>query len=326
MMLVDPDKLIARARNVLEIEIAAVQSLIPRLDERFRKACEILLGCQGRVVVTGMGKSGHIGNKIAATLASTGTPAFFVHPGEACHGDMGMIVKGDVLLALSNSGSTPEILTLMPYLQRLEIPVIGLIGNPHSPLAAQSLVCLDVSVEKEACPLDLAPTASTTAALALGDALAISLLEARGFTQEDFALSHPAGRLGKRLLLRAQDLMHQGEAIPRVLMGTLLTKALLEMTTKKLGMTAIVDEEGYLKGIFTDGDLRRSLEKKVDIHTTVIETVMSPDPILIQPETLAIDALNLMEEYKIMALVVTDQARYLQGILHMHDLLRAGVL
>lgn len=313
------------ALTVIETEACAISALAQRIDEQFVKACEYLLACQGRIVVIGMGKSGHIGGKIAATLASTGTPAFFVHPGEASHGDMGMITAKDVVLAISNSGSTPEILTILPLIKRINVPLICLTGRKDSILAQEASVNLDVSVAKEACPLGLAPTASTTAALVMGDALAIALLNARGFTSEDFALSHPGGRLGRRLLLRIDDLMHTGDAIPRVSQTATLSQALLEMNEKQLGMTTIVDNQQQLVGIFTDGDLRRALDKNIDIHTSTISSLMSTACKTIQTGLLAAEALAIMEKHQITALVVLDSARRIVGIVHMHALLRAGV-
>ena len=311
---------------VLETEASAIEALKPRIDDDFVRACHYMLECEGRVVVIGMGKSGHIGSKIAATLASTGTPAFFVHPGEASHGDLGMITARDVVIALSNSGSTEEILTILPIIKRLGVPLISLTGNPASPLAQAASVNLDVSVEKEACPLDLAPTASTTAALAMGDALAISLLEVRGFTADDFARSHPGGKLGRRLLLLIDDLIHTGERVPRVPTGTLICDALLEMTRKGLGATAVVDGDNQVQGIFTDGDLRRALDNDLDLHKTAIDDVMTRDCTLISPGLLAAEALKIMEDGKFNALLVVDDERKLIGALNMHDLLRAGVV
>ena len=311
---------------VLETEAAAVNALKSRIDEDFVRACHYMLDCEGRVVVIGMGKSGHIGSKIAATLASTGTPAFFVHPGEASHGDLGMITAKDVVLALSNSGATEEILTILPIIKRLHVPLIALTGNPQSALAEAANVNIDVSVEEEACPLGLAPTASTTAALAMGDALAISLLEVRGFTSDDFARSHPGGKLGRRLLLLIDDLMHTGERAPRVASGTLICDALLEITRKGLGATAIVDDNNIVQGIFTDGDLRRTLDHAVNLSVTPIDELMTRDCTLISPGLLAAEALQIMEEGKFNALLVVDDKKHLIGALNMHDLLRAGVV
>ncbi len=316
----------ARGRRVLEIEAAAVASLAPRLDESFDRACQLCLDCRGRVIVTGMGKSGHIAGKVAATLASTGTPAFFVHPGEASHGDLGMITGVDILIAVSYSGETPELLTILPLLKRLGIPLITLTGKLRSTLAEVADVTLDIGVREEACPLNLAPTASTTAALAMGDALAVALLENRGFTREDFALAHPGGALGRRLLLRVDDLMHTGEGIPRVAPDTTLAKGLLEMTRKGLGMTAVIDAQNRLAGIFTDGDLRRVLDRGIDVHRTPMQDVMTANCRTIAPGVLAAEAVHLLEQFKINALLVVDDSRQVIGALNIHDLLRAGVM
>ena len=313
-------------KAVLINEAEAIQALVNRIDDRFQQACEMILACQGRIVVTGMGKSGHIGNKIAATLASTGTPAFFMHPGEASHGDLGMITALDLVIALSNSGETAEITTLLPLLKRLKVPLISLTGNARSTLAEFADINLDVAVEKEACPLGLAPTSSTTASLAMGDALAIAILQARGFTEQDFARSHPGGNLGRRLLLRVSDIMHSGSAIPSVAQTATLKQALLEMSNKGLGMTAITDDHGKLLGIFTDGDLRRTLDTQADIQTAMITEHMTPDCVTIQAEQIASDALTLMDDKKINALIVTDTQGHIQGALNMHDLLRAGIV
>jgi arabinose-5-phosphate isomerase len=277
-------------------------------------------------VVLGMGKSGHIGGKLAATLASTGSPAFFVHPGEASHGDLGMITRRDVVIALSNSGETDEILTILPIIKRLGVPLVALTGNPDSTLGRESDVAIDVSVVQEACPLGLAPTASTTATLAMGDALAVALLESRGFTAEDFARSHPAGSLGRRLLLHVADIMHTGAAVPRVTRGTPLTDALLEMSRKGLGMTAVVDRDGQVAGIYTDGDLRRSLDRGVDVRATLVDQVMIHTCRTVSPELLAAEALQFMEANKINGLLVVDGDHRLVGALNMHDLLRARVM
>jgi arabinose-5-phosphate isomerase len=319
-------ELIQSAQRTLRLELEAVEGLMARIDANFVKACELILASKGRVVVVGMGKSGHIGNKIAATLASTGTPAFFVHPAEASHGDMGMITRDDVILALSNSGSTAEIVTLLPLIKRLGIQLISLTGNPDSPLAQAAEVNLDARVEQEACPLNLAPTSSTTASLVLGDCLAIALLEARGFTAEDFAFSHPGGALGRRLLLKVENVMHSGDELPQVARGTLLKDALLEMSRKGLGMTVIVEADGTLAGIFTDGDLRRSLDRNIDVHTTLIDQVMTVHGKTARAEMLAAEALKIMEDHKIGALVVVDREDRPTGALNMHDLLRAGVM
>jgi len=314
------------AREVLSIEAKAVESLISRLDASFLAALELILHCRGRVVVSGMGKSGHIGRKIAATLASTGTPAFFVHPGEASHGDLGMITHDDVVIALSNSGESAELLTIVPLLKRHGAKLISMTGNTRSTLAREADVHLDASVEQEACPLGLAPTASTTAALALGDALAVALLDARGFGAEDFAKTHPGGALGRRLLVHVADVMRSGEGIPKVPQGVTLADALLEMTRKGLGMTAIVDTDGRAVGIFTDGDLRRTLDRPVDIHAIPIDEVMTPSPRTIHPQRLAAEAVQVMDERKINGLLVADDSDRLVGALNMHDLLRAGVV
>lgn len=316
----------ASARRVLDIESKAVAELQQYLDEHFQQACEMMFHCAGRVVVIGMGKSGHVGNKIAATLASTGTPAFFVHPGEASHGDLGMITCNDVVLALSNSGETDEVLKLLPVLKRLGISLIAMTGNPQSTLARHATIHVQVAVAQEACPLGLAPTASTTAALAMGDALAVSLLEARGFSADDFALSHPGGSLGRRLLLRISDIMHQGEQIPLVPETASLPGALLEISKKGLGMTGVLSKEGTLAGIFTDGDLRRVLDQRLDIHQTTIASVMTQNCITVQPHLLAAEALQIMEKRKINALMVVDATKRPVGALNMHDLLKAGVI
>lgn len=315
----------ALARAVIAAEISALQSLPERIDDQFVGACEAILKCRGRVIVTGMGKSGHIGSKIAATLASTGTPAFFVHPGEASHGDLGMIVDGDVIIALSNSGSSEEVLAIMPVVRRLKIKLIAMTGNPESELAQLADFHIYTGVEHEACPLGLAPTSSTTATLVMGDALAIALLEVRGFTAEDFARSHPGGRLGKRLLVHVHDLMHiQGE-IPRVLPTADIRETILEMTRHGFGMTAIVDESDYLLGVFTDGDLRRSFENGRELQGRPIAELMTTSSHTILPDELAVTALNMMQEHSITALPVV-QAGQIVGIIHMHDLLRAGIV
>ncbi len=321
----DPEKLKGSARAVIETEQQAVSDLKQRIDGHFVCACRLLLECSGRVVVLGMGKSGHIGHKIAATLASTGTPSFFVHPGEAGHGDLGMITRDDVVIALSNSGETGEIVTLLPVIKRLNIPLIALTGNSASTLGKAAAVCLDVSVTREACPLGLAPTASTTASLVLGDALAVALLEARGFNADDFARSHPGGSLGRRLLC-VSDVMHRGTDIPRVDEKTVLSRTLLEMSAKGLGMTAVLDEQGKVSGIFTDGDLRRTLDGGFDMHTTTTEEVMTKNARTISATCLAAEALRMMEDYRINALLVLDEDRQLVGVLNMHDLLRAQVI
>lgn len=314
------------ALAVLRIEAESVAALAERVDDAFVRACELILGCSGRVVVLGMGKSGHIGGKIAATLASTGTPAFFVHPGEAGHGDLGMLVAGDVVLALSNSGETEEIVTLLPILGRQGIPMIALTGRADSSLAREASVHIDVGVAAEACPLGLAPTSSTTAALAMGDALAIALLEKRGFTAEDFARAHPGGTLGRRLLLHVGDIMVTGAAVPRVPLEAPFRDALVEMSGKGLGMTAVVDGDDTVRGIFTDGDLRRTLDRGLDLHATRIDEVMTPECVTAEPGMLAAEALALMEARAINALLVVDDEGRLAGALNMHTLLRAGVV
>jgi arabinose-5-phosphate isomerase len=319
------DKIIELAQAVIEKEAQAVANLRSKINRQFVAACELMYACRGRVVVTGMGKSGHIGNKIAATLASTGTPSFFVHPGEAGHGDLGMITDQDVVLALSNSGETEEIITILPIIKRSGIPLIMLTGNPDSTLAREANVCLDLGKAEEACPLNLAPTSSTTAALAMGDALAIALLEKRGFTAEDFALSHPGGALGRRLLLRLQDIMHSGAQLPSVGLKATLDEALAEMTRKGLGMTAIV-ENGKVQGIYTDGDIRRTLGKFLDPHTTSIADVMTPNPITVRADMLAAEAAKLMQDKRINGLLITDEKGKLIGALNMMDMLRARVL
>ncbi len=318
-------KITELALAVIETEAAAVAALADRIDAKFVQACEYLLACTGRIIVTGMGKSGHIGRKIAATLASTGSPAFYVHPGEASHGDMGMITANDVLLAISYSGFTQEIVTLLPLLKRLNVPLITLSADPNSPLAMAADININIKVSKEACPLGLAPTASTTATLVMGDALAISLLDARGFSADDFAWSHPGGSLGKRLLLKVGDLMHSGSDIPKVSQDTLLVDALLEITQKKLGMTTVLDAESNLIGIFTDGDLRRSLENNIDIRTATMATLMTTNSKTTSADALAVEALNILENFKITTLVVLDQQQKVVGVVHMHDIIKAGV-
>ncbi|MDI3262038.1 MAG: KpsF/GutQ family sugar-phosphate isomerase [Fulvimonas sp.] len=323
----DPKTLVKSARTVIATEAAAIRALEPRIDDAFVAACRLILACQGRVVVTGMGKSGHIGRKVAATLASTGTPAFFVHPGEASHGDLGMILPQDVVLALSTSGETDEVLFILPSIKRQGIPLVAITGNPRSSLARQADVHLDASTSTEACPLGLAPTASTTAALVMGDALAIALLEARGFTAEDFARSHPAGSLGRRLLLHIADIMHTGAGIPAVPPEASLTQALVEMTRKHLGMTAVVDAERHLLGVFTDGDLRRALDDEaVDLRNVRVADLMTRQPKTIGPDKLAVEAAQLMEKHQISALLVVDEANHVVGALNIHDLLRARVV
>ena len=320
------DDLLALAGEVLEIESRAVDALRERLSADFVAACRLCLDSTGRVVVTGMGKSGHIGNKIAATLASTGTPAFFMHPAEASHGDLGMITGQDVLLAVSYSGETSEVVTILPLVKRMGAKLLSLTGKPKSTLAQAADVHLDVSVAEEACPLNLAPTASTTATLAMGDALAVALLKIRGFTAEDFALSHPSGSLGKRLVLRVSDVMRTNDAIPRVGPDVLLKDGLIEMSQKGLGMTAIVDERNRILGIFTDGDLRRALDAGVDVHKTPMRDVMHENCKTTTSAVLAAEAVHLMEENKITALLVADADNDLVGALNIHDLFRAGIM
>jgi arabinose-5-phosphate isomerase len=314
------------ARRTFDIEAAALVALRDRLDAAFASACRICLACRGRVIVTGMGKSGHVARKIAATLASTGTPAFFLHPGEASHGDIGMITRGDVLLALSNSGETPEVLALLPPLKRLALPLIALTGNTGSTLALAADVHLDVGVPQEACPHNLAPTASTTAALVMGDALAVAMLEARGFSADDFARTHPGGSLGRRLLLHVEDIMRRDDALPRVGVDTPFAEGLLEMSRKGLGMTAVLDQEQRVVGIFTDGDLRRALARRVDVHSATMRQVMTPGGRSIGARELAAAAAQLMELHRVTSLLVTDSERRLIGALNVHDLLRAGVV
>ncbi len=315
------------ALAVIDTEACAVAALADEIRKpSFVQACEFMLACKGRVVVTGMGKSGHIAGKIAATLASTGTPAFFVHPGEASHGDLGMITAADVVLALSYSGETGEIITILPIIKRLKVPLIAMTGNLESTLSRKATASITVRVDKEACPLGLAPTASTTAALAMGDALAIALLESRGFTEEDFARSHPGGTLGRRLLLLIDDLMHTGDAIPIVEPGTALINALMVMTRKGLGMTVVVDGDGQLAGVFTDGDLRRAIDHKIDVHEASVSDVMTTDCKTVHPGMLAAEALQIMDSTKINALPVVNDDNKLVGALNMHDLLRAGVV
>lgn len=317
---------ILSGKRTIEIERDAVNALLERIDETFNRACETMLACQGRIVVTGMGKSGHIANKIAATLASTGTPAFFVHPGEASHGDLGMITKQDVVLAISSSGQTEEVITILPLIKRMGAPLISMTGKPGSALAKASDVSLDISVSKEACPLGLAPTSSTTVTLALGDALAVALLEARGFSEEDFAFSHPGGSLGRKLLLTVEQLMHSGSRVPSVKADTSVSEGLFEISQKGFGLTAIVDDKEHVLGLFTDGDLRRAFDEKIDMHNTTIEQVMTKNCKTIQKDALAAKALHVMDEFKITGLLVTEQDGKLVGVIHMHDLLHAGVV
>jgi arabinose-5-phosphate isomerase len=325
------DMSVSEGRRVLDIEAQAISQLVDRIDGRFVAAVDLLFGCCGKVVVSGMGKSGLIGQKIAATLASTGTPAFFLHPAEGIHGDLGMVARHDVLIALSNSGETDEVLKLLPFVKRLNVPVIAFTGKPQSTLAKNSDVALDVSVREEACPMGLTPTASTTAALAMGDALAVALLQKRGFKSEDFAQVHPGGTLGRRLLLRVRDLMHQGAAMPRVKATASAREAILEMSSKRLGMTTVVAETGELVGVITDGDLRRFLEKGIDVATARAIDLGNKHPKAIGPDELAARAVQVMEQYAITSLVVVDPhaatpSDRLVGILHLHDLLKSGVV
>ncbi|MFA7524740.1 MAG: KpsF/GutQ family sugar-phosphate isomerase [Acidithiobacillus sp.] len=323
---VTPESLLMTGRDVLRLEAAAVAALEERLDADFVGACELLLNCSGRIVVSGMGKSGIIAKKIAATLASTGSPALFLHPAEGSHGDLGMLTRQDCLLALSNSGETAELLAILPVVKRLAVPLLAMTGNPQSTLARTAAVHLNCSVAREACPLNLAPTASTTASLAMGDALAMAILQARGFSADDFALSHPGGSLGKRLLLRVQDVMHRGDAIPRVGLETPLQDAILEISSKGLGMTAVVDAEDRVVGIFTDGDLRRAFAQRQNLWEQPMAALAHAQPATIAAGALAAEALALMEHHRIGALLVTDGGARLIGALNMHDLLRAGIV
>ncbi|RUO56423.1 KpsF/GutQ family sugar-phosphate isomerase [Pseudidiomarina homiensis] len=320
------DTFTSLAASVLDIEARSISDLKRFLDDTFTQACEYLLACKGRVIVIGMGKSGHIGGKIAATLASTGTPAFFVHPGEASHGDLGMITADDVVLAISNSGETGEVLSIAPLIKRRGAHLISMTGNPQSTLAELADVHICIAVEQEACPLGLAPTSSTTATLAMGDALAVALLHARGFTADDFAMSHPGGSLGRRLLLHIHDVMHSGERIPLVTEQATLSEALLEMSRKGLGMTGVVDDQQHLVGVFTDGDLRRILDQRIDVHQAEITQVMTRNPITISADVLAAEGLKLMEDKKINGLFAVDRNGTVRGALNMHDLLKAGVM
>jgi arabinose-5-phosphate isomerase len=322
----DVARLVEQAREVLRIEADAVASLVPRIGTEFAAACGLILACRGRVVVSGMGKSGHVARKLAATLASTGTPAFFVHPAEASHGDLGMVTRDDVFIALSNSGRTEELLAIVVPVKRQGAKLVAITGDATSPLAREADVHLDARVDKEACPLNLAPTASTTAALALGDALAVALLDARGFDANDFARSHPGGSLGRRLLTRVADVMRTGDALPSVAAGAPLPVAILEVTRKRMGMTAVIAPDGRLAGVFTDGDLRRLLERTTDVGVLAVDDVMSRTPATIAPESLAVEAVRRMEERRINQLVVVDAQRRMVGALHIHDLLAARVV
>ncbi len=317
---------IESALRTIEIEKRAIDALKSRIGGDFESSCQLILNCSGRVVVVGIGKSGHIARKVAATLASTGTPAIYVHAGEANHGDIGMITKNDVVMAISNSGKTEEIINLLPFLKRNAIPVISLTGDTDSELGLASTVNLDAHVAEEACPLGLAPTSSTTAALVMGDALAMALLEARGFTQDDFASSHPGGNLGRRLLVRVKDIMHSGEKIPMVKTGTPLTEALLEMSKKGFGLTTIVDSDERLKGVFTDGDLRRAIDSEKDLQTTLVDTVMSKNYKFISSNSLATEAALLMQNSNIYVLIIENDEGFVEGIVKMHDLLEANVV
>lgn len=317
---------IQSAKRTIRLESEAVSALSTRIDDQFNRACELILKGSGRVIVTGMGKSGHIGKKIAATLASTGTPAFFVHPGEASHGDLGMITQNDLVLAISYSGTSSEIVTLLPLLKRSGIKIISMTSNPASILAEVAEAHLNIAVETEACPLDLAPTSSTTATLVMGDALAIALLEARGFTAEDFAFSHPGGALGRKLLLRVSDIMHTGTDIPRVSPQTPLLEALMVMSDKGFGMTTVMNSNNQLLGIYTDGDLRRSIDKGIDVRSAQVGDLMNPQPRSLRDNILAAEALKIMEDSKINVLLVTDEQAQLVGVVKINDILRAGVI
>ena len=320
-------ELIEQAKDILRIEAEAVNALIDRIDETFAEAVDIMYSCMGKVVVTGMGKSGLIGKKIAATLASTGTPALFLNPAEGSHGDIGMVSKGDVVLAISNSGGTEEIVRILPTLKRLDITIIAMTGNPESMLSKVSDISLDVSVKEEACPMGLAPTASTTAALAMGDALAITLLNKKGFTEEDFAICHPGGILGRKLLLTVEDLMHTGDVVPYVISGTLMKEAIIEISSKRFGMTTVVDDNNRLLGVVTDGDLRRGLEKWGEgFFSLTAGEAMTRGPKTLSKNMLAAKAVALMEKYSITVLVVADEEDNIEGILHLHDLLKAGIV
>lgn len=322
----DQQLILQAGRRTIQMETEAISALKQRINDNFVHACTLILQCQGRIIVSGMGKSGHIGKKIAATLASTGTPSFFVHPGEASHGDLGMITRQDLIIAISNSGASSEVLTLLPLLKRLDIPLISMTGKIDSPLAQAADANLDITVTTEACPLNLAPTSSTTATLVMGDALAVALLEARGFTAEDFAFSHPGGTLGKQLLLKVKDVMHLGNELPRVSLSTPLPQALLEMTSKGFGMTTVTDDQGQLLGVFTDGDLRRTIDSKVNLDNAQMQQVMSKRPKTVSAELLAAQALRIMEDNMITALIVADERHHPIGLLHLHDILRAGIV
>ena len=323
-MITDIKKICQLGKTVLAKEAEALSNLSSRIDEHFAAACQLLFSCRGRVVVMGMGKSGHIASKIAATFASTGTPAFFLHPAEASHGDLGNIVANDVVLAVSNSGNNPEILAILPRIKSLHVPLLSITANVNSVLAKLAKVNLDASVNEEACPFGLVPTSSTTAALAMGDALAVTLLEMRGFTEQDFARNHPGGVIGKRLCLLVDDIMRQGSDVPKVLLDTMVINALVEMTQKRMGMTTVVDEIGNVVGVYTDGDLRRTLDKKIDLHSTKIREVMTKKIKTVEVGTLALEALQIMEEHQITAIVVASKGRPV-GAIHIHDLLKEGM-
>lgn len=317
---------ISSGKRTVCLEAEAVTQLETRIGNNFEKACKLLIACKGRIIVTGMGKSGHIGRKMAATLASTGSPSFFVHPGEASHGDLGMLTRNDVVIAISSSGTTSEVVTLLPLIKRLGVPLVSMTGNGNSPLAQAADAWLDIGVAQEACPLDLAPTTSTTVTLVMGDAIAIALLEARGFTAEDFAFSHPGGALGRKLLLKVEDVMHKGSEVPRVSKDTPLRHALLEMTEKGFGMTTVVSEDDELLGVFTDGDLRRAIDHNLDINEVTLSQVMTRNCLTVSKNSLAAEALGLMEDKKITALVVENEEHHPIGVIHMHDILRAGII
>jgi arabinose-5-phosphate isomerase len=322
----DIERICELGRAVIGTEVDMLKLLLDRVNQSFANACQTILACKGRLVVMGMGKSGHIAKKLAATFASTGTPAFFIHPGEAKHGDFGMITAQDVVIIISYSGETEEILAIIPFIKRLNVPLIALCGKINSTLGSASNLFIDVSITQEACPLGLAPTCSTTAALVMGDALAIALLQMRGFTADDFARSHPGGTLGRRLLLSVQDIMHTAAAIPKVNPDDLIKKALFEITEKKLGLTTVIDENNILMGIFTDGDIRRALDKNADIQNTRVKEMMTGTPKVIPPHTLAVEALNIMQNLKITSLIVTNPTKEPIGVVHLHDILRAGVV
>jgi arabinose-5-phosphate isomerase len=314
------------AKKTLKIEADAIYALIDRIDENFKKAVDLFMKCESRVVVTGMGKSGIIGKKIAATLSSTGTPSVFLHPAEGVHGDLGMIMKGDCVLAISNSGETAEIVSILPVIKRFNVPIVSLVGKMNSTLAKRSDCVIDASVEREACPLNLAPTASTTVSLALGDALAVALLESRGFREEDFAVFHPSGALGKKLLLKVEDLYHTGDKVPVINKNELLSRAVIEMSSKGFGCTSVVNDEGQLVGIITDGDLRRSLEKYQNIFDKPVYEMLTPNPKTISKDALAAKALQIMEEHSITTILTVDEHNRPTGILHLHDILSAGIV